>query len=666
MQRLSQTDTSTDTGATALQALRYTYNSVGLIDRIQNLITPGPMRGSSEHNFTYDEHEQLVSATGSFRHESGDERRYSLSMSYDSIGRTTKMKQTDELLGAGGGVTTITETTRSSTYTYAGPRVHAASQVGGDEYWYDNNGNQAWRYNASSGDWRALSWDDEDRLVGAFVPGTSEYFNYDAGGARTHKTDYTETTLYPSAFVTIRIGGEVTKHIWAGGERVGSVVRPEGGGVTDERAYWTHNDHLGGGHYVTTSVGAVYEMAERLPFGENWVSARAGTDRVAPGFAGSEHDEHIGLNYHGARYYDAKEARWTGRDPALEEYMAGGGVFDPRNLGLYNYAFNSPVSYWDPDGRQSVPAGPGTDASGQPDPIPRAPSEQPLPDPSPTVPFVLTQNGRPTSEPGLLVIGRVDHDVYSLPAEAMRDLESRIENERIQMIRSLEQSRQNRGRRSVGDVAVRVLTEVATGVASGFASGFRNLFTGGFGVGTDNYVPSAPERVLRVGVGVIEIYANAAIVGSVLRGARRMLTDASLIAGEEGSIGLPRPGLPNPGAATGWRMGPRDIDWRGTGTSTRAALDEAFRRTGVARSEFEVTRWARDVNGKSWPVEWRVPARTRANTPNPNRGAEVSMDSAHTVDGPSVPHLGYQTPGSRRSGGAVRGHILLDDVPANR
>lgn len=363
MQRLSQTDTTTDSGATALQALRYTYNSVGLISRIQNVIAPGPMRGSSDHNFNYDEHEQLVSATGSFHHDGGDERRYSLTMGYDSIGRTTKMKQTDELLASGGGVTTVTETTRNNTYTYAGSRVHAASQVGGNEYWYDNNGNQAWRYNASSGDWRALSWDDEDRLVGAFVPGTSEYFNYDAGGARTHKTDYTETTLYPSAFVTIRNGGEVTKHVWAGGERVGSVVRPDGGGVGDERAYWTHNDHLGGGHYVTTSVGAVYEMAERLPFGENWVSARAGTDRVAPGFAGSEHDESIGLNYHGARYYDAKEARWTGRDPALEEYMAGGGVFDPRNLGLYAYSFNSPVSYWDPDGRQSVPNDGGTNTS---------------------------------------------------------------------------------------------------------------------------------------------------------------------------------------------------------------------------------------------------------------------------------------------------------------
>jgi RHS repeat-associated protein len=155
--------------------------------------------------------------------------------------------------------------------------------------------------------------------------------------------------------VTIRNGTEVTKHIWAGGQRVGSVVRPEPSKPT-EHAYWVHNDHLGGGHYVTTKVGAVYEQAERLPFGESWVEQRAGTDRVSSAFAGSAHDEESGLNYHGARYYDAREARWTGRDPAIEENMAGGGVLDPRNLGLYTYAFNSPVSYWDPDGRQSSQA----------------------------------------------------------------------------------------------------------------------------------------------------------------------------------------------------------------------------------------------------------------------------------------------------------------------
>ncbi|WP_206109272.1 polymorphic toxin type 47 domain-containing protein [Paenibacillus sp. HB172176] len=39
----------------------------------------------------------------------------------------------------------------------------------------------------------------------------------------------------------------------------------------------------------------------------------------------------------------------------------------------------------------------------------------------------------------------------------------------------------------------------------------------------------------------------------------------------------------------------------------------------------------------------------------------------HITDGPDVPHIGYQTEGKQnQSGGAVRGHKFVDDVPVNR
>ncbi len=86
------------------------------------------------------------------------------------------------------------------------------------------------------------------------------------------------------------------------------------------------------------------------------------------------------------------------------------------------------------------------------------------------------------------------------------------------------------------------------------------------------------------------------------------------------------------------------------------ALEEAFKRTGVDPSEFEVTKWGRDANGKSFPVEWRA-----------SNGAEVSIDLGHSSPGtPSSPHVGYQTGGKRNSGGATRGHIFVDSVPYNR
>ncbi|EPX63257.1 hypothetical protein D187_005663 [Cystobacter fuscus DSM 2262] len=106
---------------------------------------------------------------------------------------------------------------------------------------------------------------------------------------------------------------------------------------------------------------------------------------------------------------------------------------------------------------------------------------------------------------------------------------------------------------------------------------------------------------------------------------------------------------------TNWKPGPNDLDWRGVGKGVPEALDEAFKRTGVSREEFAVTKWGRDKLGKSAPVEWRAP-----------NGAEVNIDMGHIKNGPSVPHVGFQTPGKRGSGGAIRGHILLDDVPYNR
>ncbi|QXX08940.1 hypothetical protein KW548_17670 [Vibrio neptunius] len=48
----------------------------------------------------------------------------------------------------------------------------------------------------------------------------------------------------------------------------------------------------------------------------------------------------------------------------------------------------------------------------------------------------------------------------------------------------------------------------------------------------------------------------------------------------------------------------RDLDLRGTGATFRDALDEAFKRTGVPRDQFKVTKWGRDQNRKSVPVEY--------------------------------------------------------------
>jgi hypothetical protein len=58
-------------------------------------------------------------------------------------------------------------------------------------------------------------------------------------------------------------------------------------------------------------------------------------------------------------------ALWVSPDPILANYMGGspnGGVWNPGNLGLYTYSFNSPLRIRDPDGRAGGEAEPEPEA----------------------------------------------------------------------------------------------------------------------------------------------------------------------------------------------------------------------------------------------------------------------------------------------------------------
>jgi hypothetical protein len=108
-----------------------------------------------------------------------------------------------------------------------------------------------------------------------------------------------------------------------------------------------------------------------------------------------------------------------------------------------------------------------------------------------------------------------------------------------------------------------------------------------------------------------------------------------------------------------YKMQVFDEDWRGSGRTPREAIEYGFKRTGVDRGEFKVSKWGVNEHGKSFPTEYRVES-------GPNRGAEVNIDMEHARAGPDVPHVGWQTPGKRAAGGGARGHILLDYVEYNR
>ena len=53
------------------------------------------------------------------------------------------------------------------------------------------------------------------------------------------------------------------------------------------------------------------------------------------------------------------------------------------------------------------------------------------------------------------------------------------------------------------------------------------------------------------------------------------------------------------------KLGLNDLDWRGTNKTINDALEQAFKNTGFDRSGFEITKWEKNIYGKSIPVEWK-------------------------------------------------------------
>jgi RHS repeat-associated protein len=162
-------------------------------------------------------------------------------------------------------------------------------------------------------------------------------------------------TVYANQFYVVRNPTVATKHIFAGATRVASkVVKSSGAGVPVEQfLYFYHPDHLSSSGYVTDDKAQIFQHEEYFPSGEVWVEEDSNKERTPYLFNSKELDE-TGLYYFEARYYDPRAGVWESPDPMLDRYMHGQpsfGVYEPRNLGLYTYAWNNPVALRDPTGQ---------------------------------------------------------------------------------------------------------------------------------------------------------------------------------------------------------------------------------------------------------------------------------------------------------------------------
>jgi RHS repeat-associated protein len=153
-----------------------------------------------------------------------------------------------------------------------------------------------------------------------------------------------------------------------------------------------------------------FSSMEYSPYGEQWIDEGADRSVIGYRFTSKELDTETGLYYFGARYMDPTTSKWMSADPAFITYLperpkdiqtrtqneklpGAGGVFNPINLSLYNYANNNPLRYVDPAGTdvgdKSEYA--GRDLNAPPATQGQAPQQPAQPQPQ-NAPQLLSQN----------------------------------------------------------------------------------------------------------------------------------------------------------------------------------------------------------------------------------------------------------------------------------
>lgn len=361
--------------------LEYGYDDVGNITTLSNrapVNSPSQMGGVTHFSYDYDDLYRLTGSTGTFDTQPDKQHAYTLDMRYDTVHNITSKVQHHTLKNRSGKAVTQKKTSYdwsgAQGYKYDGPQPHAPTHIGERAFSYDANGNQLGWTHDKNGTRRTITWDEENRIQNIKDNGHTFTYTYDASGQRITKRGPQGETGYINQWMTLRNGEVGTKHVFAGTTRVvskmvkqdkpntkrNSANNGNGNGngkariVYEKDQYYFHPDHLGSTSYITHTNGQVYQHLEYFPFGETWVEEHSNKQRTPYLFTGKELDEGTQLYYFGARYYDPRTSVWQSPDPVLDRYLSSslgqGGIYEPRNLGMYSYAHMNPVIMMDPDG----------------------------------------------------------------------------------------------------------------------------------------------------------------------------------------------------------------------------------------------------------------------------------------------------------------------------
>src|SRR5208283_1579186 len=105
--------------------------------------------------------------------------------------------------------------------------------------------------------------------------------------------------------------------------------------------YFYHYDPIGNVLMITNAQGNVIANYTQEGFGN--VIASTGSTNNNYHLTTREQDPDLGLYYVYARWYDPQIGRWISREPTGQD-----------GPNLYQYGFNNPINYFDPDGLKVI------------------------------------------------------------------------------------------------------------------------------------------------------------------------------------------------------------------------------------------------------------------------------------------------------------------------
>jgi RHS repeat-associated protein len=200
---------------------------------------------------------------------------------------------------------------------------------------YDANGNTL-----SDAQGRSFTWDFENRLVQATVPGTNggtTTFKYDPFGRRIQKSGLLATTNYlydgMNDMEELDNSGN-TQAKYTQGKRLDEPLSQLRSGTTS----YYDTDGLGSITSLANASGALANTYSYDSFGDLTASTGAVTNPFR--YTGREFDSETGLYYLRARYFDPHAGRFLAEDPI--GYRGG--------PNFYGYLMNNPLILLDPMG----------------------------------------------------------------------------------------------------------------------------------------------------------------------------------------------------------------------------------------------------------------------------------------------------------------------------